>query len=341
MHGARHRQDLLPRCLKLLDRQKTLVSRPDVSALDRGVLLHFQSLIAAVAASQKTVMAFQEAVMAFQEAVVAMNPVGIALTLVGALVGLLGSTLSKSEDPEAECEKKEHEQGGLIKHCHHTVDEENDCPVTPVLDAIRNRRSVFPKQYIDREIPSAVVQSMLDAAAWAPYHGPRPPWRFVVLGKQAMVEMQQLTLKFYDKNWAQTGWANGKKGTAEEYLRWREMTEQEITGRWGPCSYMIANVMRRQAGSKRLPEWEEAAATACAVHNMHIQACSFPGVACYWSSWHDAARDSAEMASFLGLEDKEDKVLGFLVIAAYAPDLLTDKDRRVRGRSHTMAEWRV
>ncbi|XRB14077.1 nitroreductase domain-containing protein [Pseudoscourfieldia marina] len=328
-------------------------------------------------AFQEAVMAFQEAVVAMNPVGIALTLVGALVGLLGSTLSFVevlalrflvvggiaycvkerraivlqpisehtnkskSKSKSKSEDPEAECEKKEHEQGGLIKHCHHTVDEENDCPVTPVLDAIRNRRSVFPKQYIDREIPSAVVQSMLDAAAWAPYHGPRPPWRFVVLGKQAMVEMQQLTLKFYDKNWAQTGWANGKKGTAEEYLRWREMTEQEITGRWGPCSYMIANVMRRQAGSKRLPEWEEAAATACAVHNMHIQACSFPGVACYWSSWHDAARDSAEMASFLGLEDKEDKVLGFLVIAAYAPDLLTDKDRRVRGRSHTMAEWRV
>ena len=29
--------------------------------------------------------------------------------------------------------------------------------------------------------------------------------------------------------------------------------------------YMVAIVMQRQAGSKRIPEWEEAAATACAV----------------------------------------------------------------------------
>ena len=40
---------------------------------------------------------------------------------------------------------------------------------------------------------------------WAPFHGPLPPWRFVVLGKAAQVEMQQLTLSFYDKNWRQVG----------------------------------------------------------------------------------------------------------------------------------------
>jgi len=174
---------------------------------------------------------------------------------------------------------------------------------------------------------------MLDAASWAPFHGPRPPWRFVVLGKKAMVEMQQLSLEFYDRNWAETGWADGVRGSESEYLSWREMTEEEITGRWGPCSFMIANVMQRQAGSKRMPEWEEAAATA-AVQNMQIQASSFAGVACYWSSWHDAVRDSAEMKSYLGMKS-EDKLLGFLIVAACKPDL---KDSRHKKPAET--DWR-
>ena len=50
---------------------------------------------------------------------------------------------------------------------------------------------------------------------WAPFHGSRPPWRFVVMGKAAMEKMQQLTLEFYDRNWQTTGWANGKRGTEE------------------------------------------------------------------------------------------------------------------------------
>ena len=78
-----------------------------------------------------------------------------------------------------------------------------------VLESVTNRRSVFPRDYVDAEVPATVVQSMLDAAAWAPFHGPTPPWRFVVLGKSAMVEMQQLSLDFYDKNWQETGWADG------------------------------------------------------------------------------------------------------------------------------------
>ena len=45
------------------------------------------------------------------------------------------------------------------------------------------------------------------------------------------------------------------------------------------------------------------------------QAGASPGLACYWSSWHDAFRDSAEMKAFLGMED-EDRCLGLFIVAA-------------------------
>ena len=100
---------------------------------------------------------------------------------------------------------------------------------------------------------------------------------------------------------------------------------------------MVAIVMRRQAGSKRMPEWEEAAATACAVQNMQLQASAHAGVACYWSSWHDAARDSEAMRRYLKMGE-DDRCLGFLIIAACDPQL---KDSRVRRReTHLSVEWR-
>ena len=80
------------------------------------------------------------------------------------------------------------------------------CPVLnadvkAVLPCIRKRRSVFPKNYSRRDVLPQTMQSLLDAALWAPYHGrsstKSPPGRFVVLGKKSMVAMQQLTLKFY------------------------------------------------------------------------------------------------------------------------------------------------
>lgn len=89
--------------------------------------------------------------------------------------------------------------------------------------------------------------------------------------------------------------------TEEEYRQWRQARQVEISGRWGPVSYMVVICMMRQAGSKRMPEWEEAAATACAVQNMHIQASAHAGLACYWSSWFGTFRDSDDMRDFLGI----------------------------------------
>ena len=72
---------------------------------------------------------------------------------------------------------------------------------------------MFPHQYARRKVPRDVVHRLLEAAMWAPYHGPVAPWRFVVLGKEAMVEMQNVTLQFYDDHWQEVGWANGKHGS--------------------------------------------------------------------------------------------------------------------------------
>mmetsp|Transcript_1925 Transcript_1925/g.2956 ORF Transcript_1925/g.2956 Transcript_1925/m.2956 type:complete len:258 (+) Transcript_1925:104-877(+) len=214
-----------------------------------------------------------------------------------------------------------------------------------VLPCIRSRCSIFPSAYLQDPPPldERIIQSLLDAALWGPYHGKcfsgcQHPAKFVVLGKQSMVEMQNMTLDYYDKNWKEVGWGSGNDGSSrEEYEIWRKMTQDEITGRWGPCCYMIAIIMRRQTGPKRLPEWEEGAAVAAATQNMHIQSTKFPQLACYWSSWHDAARDSDEMKNFLKMDD-EDKCLGFFIVAQRKDP--RSKDRRKRDKLVMGVEWR-
>ena len=50
----------------------------------------------------------------------------------------------------------------------------------PLLACIRKRRSVFPRDYADHQKCSPeVMHRLLEAAMWAPFHGPVPPWRFV------------------------------------------------------------------------------------------------------------------------------------------------------------------
>ena len=115
------------------------------------------------------------------------------------------------------------------------------------------------------------------------------------------------------------------------------MTVDEIEGRWGPCNYMIAIIMRAKTGPKQFPEWEQAAAVASAVQNMHLQSTKFPQLACYWSSWHDKARDSDEMKKFLGMQP-EDKCHGFFIVAQTKNP--GGKDRRKRPRALMTQEWR-
>ncbi|VEU35709.1 unnamed protein product [Pseudo-nitzschia multistriata] len=220
-----------------------------------------------------------------------------------------------------------------------------------VLPCIRNRRSVFPSSYLKDPPPldDAIVRSLLEAARWGPFHGNNykgciHPARFVVLGRKAAVEMQEMTLAYYDRNWRETGWgcsssASGEDLREEDYREWRERTHAEITGRWAPCSHMIAIVCRRQSGPKRLPEWEEAAAVAAATQNMHLQSTRFPELACYWSSWHAAARDSAEMKDFLGM-GPEDRCMGIFVVAQRDPRRCSKTDRRRRDASVLEVEWR-
>lgn len=39
------------------------------------------------------------------------------------------------------------------------------------------------------------METMLEAANWAPTHGKTEPWRFVVLGRAAQEELVDLSLK--------------------------------------------------------------------------------------------------------------------------------------------------
>ena len=110
--------------------------------------------------------------------------------------------------------------------------------------------------------------------------------------------------------------------------------------------------MKRQAKpNKRLPEWEEICAVACAVQNMHLMATSMNHIGAFWSShtWCKAARDSMEIREvsfalttldgasiktkifqkYFGnlLEDAQDRVFGALVLGRYQAGKLYRSNR--------------
>src|SRR6186713_537121 len=53
----------------------------------------------------------------------------------------------------------------------------------PLIDLLRHRRSI--KQFTDRALTRAEIETLLDAAILAPNHRLTEPWRFYVLGPDA------------------------------------------------------------------------------------------------------------------------------------------------------------
>lgn len=160
---------------------------------------------------------------------------------------------------------------------------------------IRNRRTVKPKQMVDRTIEEPIIREMLENANWAPTHGMTQPWRFTVFTGDARKEVAELLAKTYKEVTP----ADSFKESKQESLATNPMR----------APVLIAIGMQRQ-DSEKIPEIEEVQAVACAVQNMHLTA-SAHGVGAFWSS--NAAVCSEQMKSFLGLGEK-DKVLGLFYV---------------------------
>ncbi|KAK9805884.1 hypothetical protein WJX73_000956 [Symbiochloris irregularis] len=64
-----------------------------------------------------------------------------------------------------------------------------------VSQLLAKRRSIFPKDFSGAHVPREQVETILEAANWAPTHNRTEPWRFTVLGRKAQEDMVDLTLK--------------------------------------------------------------------------------------------------------------------------------------------------
>jgi len=131
---------------------------------------------------------------------------------------------------------------------------------------IRRRRAIFPAQYIDKEIPRAEIEAILKNANWAPTHKKTQPWRFKVFTGDALGRLGDFLASWYREN------------TPKENFKQKKFDKTAQKARKSSC--VIAICMKPDPS---LPEWEEIAATACAVQNMWLS-CTARDIGCYWSS---------------------------------------------------------
>merc|ERR1719318_2489630 len=186
----------------------------------------------------------------------------------------------------------------------------NDSNTLPSAQAtlalVKARRSIMPKDLTGESLTREEVELVLEAANWAPTHHKTEPWRYtVVQGREAISEYLDMLDTWYSENREDIPEADYDRFIAK--LSGARSTWPE------KVSHLVVIGMARQAlPEKKLPEWEEISAVACSVQNMHLALSSIEGGAGFWSShtWCRMFRDSQDMRDFLGLKDKEDRVLG-------------------------------
>jgi nitroreductase len=158
---------------------------------------------------------------------------------------------------------------------------------------IRERRSVFPRDYSGEKVDDKIIDQMLENANWAPNHKMTEPWRFVVFTGAGLQKLATFQAECYKKVTEGKGTFNLDKyeGLLVTPLK---------------SSHIIAVGVKRDE-AKRLPEIEEVGAVFCAVENMYLTAAVY-GVGCYLSSGGITYFEEAK--EFFGL-GPEDKLLGF------------------------------
>jgi nitroreductase len=162
---------------------------------------------------------------------------------------------------------------------------------------IRTRRSIFPPSYIEKEIPRALLETILENANFAPTHKLTEPWRFRVFTGQGLVKLADQMGDIYKQSTSPDTFSEAKyQGTRSKSLK---------------SAAVIAIIMELHA--EKIPEWEEVAAVACAVQNMWLTATA-NDIGAYWSS----PNVTESLRSFLELKDNQ-KCIGFFYMGYHNP----------------------
>jgi len=157
-----------------------------------------------------------------------------------------------------------------------------------IKQVINHRRSIFPPSYTARAIPKELLTELLDCANAAPTHKLTQPWRFVVFREQGLERLADQLAALYK--------AHTPPG---QFLQKKLESTRDKVLQSGAVMAIVASY------SGAVPQWEELAATACAVQNLWLAA-SAAGIGGYWSS----PGTIKHIGNFLGLEANEE-CLGF------------------------------
>ena len=156
------------------------------------------------------------------------------------------------------------------------------------------------------------LDTLLEAANWAPTHQKTEPWRYTVFsGSEAIITYLDYIEDYYT--------ANADTLDEAEMRKFRNKMSGARNTWVTNSSAVIVIGMKRHPD--KLPEWEEVSAVAMSVQNMHLAAEAM-GIGGFWSShtWCKRARDSEQYRRWVGLEGQEDRAFGAFVIGKVDPE---------------------
>lgn len=167
--------------------------------------------------------------------------------------------------------------------------------------AIENRRNINPVDFTDKKISEEDIRNILALANWAPTHGRTEPWRIIALADEATDNFGKTHAELYKAN------------TPEE--RFLEETYKKFENQGKNASHIFI-VYSKRGKNPNIPEWEELAATACAVQNMLLGAEALD-ISTFWFTGGQITKPSVKQhfnlqedeqivgAIFLGYSEKE------------------------------------
>jgi len=164
-----------------------------------------------------------------------------------------------------------------------------------ITEVIRSRRSVYADEFLDKEIPDAVIEELIINATWAPNYKCTEPWRFIVLRGKHRQKIGEFLLDYYRSNWDEQSFPPSR---------------YEATRNYPQYATMIVLIMQRST-KVQIKEWEELAAVACAVQNLWLS-CATYGLGGYW----DSSDGAVLYGEKLGLKDNE-RCLGIFYLGYY------------------------
>jgi len=152
-----------------------------------------------------------------------------------------------------------------------------------ILELIKNRRSIFPKSYIDKPISKETLLKLLECADQAPNHKLTQPWRFTIFTEAGLLKLADELVSLYKTSTPKEAFLQKKSDSMRQKVL---------------QSGAVIAICLHESG--KIPKWEEIAAVASSVQNMALAAAA-QGIGSYWST----PVVIQELKPFLNLQENE------------------------------------